>query len=69
MTPPVCATIKVKELWCYSFKKQVFDWFECYLTDRQQLTLVNNIMLDPLHEDIYGVCIMMATRTATKISL
>ena len=31
------------------------DWFESYLTDRQQLTLLNNIMSDLLHEDVYGV--------------
>ena len=31
------------------------DWFESYLTDRQQLTLVNNIMSDLLYEDVYGV--------------
>ena len=30
-------------LWCYGFQNQSFDWFESYLTERQQLTLVNNI--------------------------
>ena len=47
--------ILLKKLWCYGFQNQSFDWFESYLTDRQQLTLVNNIMSDMLHEDVYGV--------------
>ena len=47
--------ILLKKLWCYGFQNQSFDWFESYLTDRQQLTLVNNIMSDLLHEDVYGV--------------
>ena len=45
----------MKKLWCYGFQNQSFDWFESYLTDRQQLTLVNNIMSDLLHEDVYSV--------------
>ena len=36
--------ILLKKLWCYGFQNQSFDWFESYLTDRQQLNLVNNIM-------------------------
>ena len=47
--------VLLKKLWCYGFQNQSFDWFESYLTDRQQLTLVNNIMSDLLHEDVYGV--------------
>ena len=47
--------ILLKKLWCYGFQNQSFDWFESYLTDRQQLALVNNIMSDLLHEDVYGV--------------
>ena len=47
--------ILLKKMWCYGFQNQSFDWFESYLTDRQQLTLVNNIMSDLLHEDVYGV--------------
>ena len=47
--------ILLKKLWCYGFQNQSFDWFESYLTDRQQLTLVNNIMSDLLQEDVYGV--------------
>ena len=35
--------ILFKKLWCYGFQIQSFDWFESYRTDRQQLTLVNNI--------------------------
>ena len=38
--------ILLKKLWCYGFQNQSFDWFESYLTDRQQLTLVDNIMSD-----------------------
>ena len=37
------------------FKTNLLTGFESYLTDRQQLTLVNNIMSDLLHEDVYGV--------------
>ena len=46
--------ILLKKL-CYGFRNQAFDWFESYLTDKQQLTLLNNIMSDLLHEDVYGV--------------
>ena len=28
--------ILLKKLWCYGFQNQSFDWFESYLTDRQQ---------------------------------
>ena len=31
------------------------EWFESYLTGRQQLTLLNNVESDLLHEDAYGV--------------
>jgi hypothetical protein len=34
---------------------QSFDWFHSYLSDRQQLTLINNVESDLLHEDVYGV--------------
>ena len=37
------------------FETKAFDWFESYLAERQQLTLLNNIMSDLLHEDVYGV--------------
>ena len=30
--------ILLKKLWCYGFQNQSFEWFESYLTDRQQLT-------------------------------
>ena len=46
--------ILLKKLWCYGFQNQSFDWFESYLNDRQQMTLVNNIMSDLMHEDVYG---------------
>ena len=47
--------ILLKKLWCFGFRDVSFDWFESYLTDRQQLTLVNNVESDLLHEDVYGV--------------
>ena len=37
------------------FMMCLIDWLESYLTDQQQLTLVNNIMSDLLHEDVYDV--------------
>ena len=30
------------------------DWFKSYMTDRQQLTFLINIMPDMLHEDVYS---------------
>ena len=47
--------ILLKKLWCYGFQNQSFEWFESYLTGRQQLTLLNNVESDLLHEDAYGV--------------
>ena len=47
--------ILLKKLWCYGLQDQSFDWFSSYLTDRQQLTLINNTESDLLHEDVYGV--------------
>ena len=35
--------------------KKLPKWFESYLTGRQQLTLLNNVESDLLHEDAYGV--------------
>ena len=29
--------ILLKKLWCYGFQNQSFEWFESYLTGRQQL--------------------------------
>ena len=37
------------------FPKPSFDWFVSYLSDWQQLTLVNNVESDLLHEDVYGI--------------
>ena len=34
--------ILLKKLWCYGFQNQSFEWFESYLTGRQQLTLLSN---------------------------
>ena len=47
--------ILLKKLWCYGFQNQSFEWFESYLTGRQQLTLLNNVESDLLHEDAYGM--------------
>ena len=47
--------ILLKKLWCYGLQDQSFEWFQSYLTDRQQMTLVNNVESDLLHEDVYGV--------------
>ena len=47
--------ILLKKLWCYGFPNQSFEWFESYLTGRQQLALLNNVESDLLHEDAYGV--------------
>ena len=47
--------ILLKKLWCYGFQNQSFEWFQSYLSDRQQLTLLNNVESDLLHEDVYGV--------------
>ena len=47
--------ILLKKLWCYGFQNQSFEWFESYLTSRQQLTLLNNVESDLRHEDAYGV--------------
>ena len=47
--------ILLKKLWCYGIQSQSFNWFQSYLNDRQQLTLVNNIQSDLLQEDVYGV--------------
>ena len=33
--------ILLRKLWCYGFKNQSFEWFESYLTGRQQLTLLS----------------------------
>ena len=47
--------ILLKKLWCYGLQDQSFLWFESYLSDRKQMTLVNNIESDLLDEDVYGV--------------
>ncbi len=47
--------ILLKKLWCHGLQDQSFEWFTSYLTDRQQLTLLNNVESDLLHEDAYGV--------------
>ena len=47
--------ILLKKLWCYGFQDQSFEWFQSYLTGRQQLTLVNNVKSGLLNEDVYGV--------------
>ena len=45
--------ILFKKIKCYSFYNQVFDWFEYYLSDWQQVTLINNVELDLFHEEMF----------------
>ena len=47
--------ILFKILWSYGFQNQVFDRFVSYLSDWQQLMLVNNVESDLFLEDVYGV--------------
>ena len=44
----------LKKQWCYGFRNQAIVWFESYLTDQQQLTLLSNMSV-LLHEDAYSV--------------
>ena len=53
--------ILLKKLWCYGFQTQSFDWFESYLTDRQQLTLVN-------YEGVSGSEIRVNTRQSDSLN-
>ena len=41
-------------MWCYGFETKLLICLS-HMTDRQQLTLLNNIMSDLLHGDVYGV--------------
>ena len=43
-----------KKLWCFGLRGNVFNWFESYLKERMQLTLINNTESD-LFQDVYGV--------------
>ena len=45
----------LKKLWCFVLRGNAFSWFESYLKDRMQLTLMNNTESDLLQEDVYGV--------------
>ena len=47
--------ILLKKLWCFGLRGNAFNWFESYLKDRMQLTLINNTESDLLQEDVYGV--------------
>ena len=47
--------ILLKKLWCFGLRDNAFNWFESYLKDRMQLTLINNTESDLLQEDVYGV--------------
>ena len=47
--------ILLKKLWCYGIRNVSFEWFESYLSDRWQLTSINNTESDLLQEDVYGV--------------
>ena len=46
--------ILLKKLWCFGLRGNAFNWFEFYLMDRMQLTLINNTESDLLQEDVYG---------------
>ena len=48
-------SILLKKLWCLGFRNTSFEWFESYLSDRYQRTLINNAESDLLQEDVYGV--------------
>ena len=48
-------SILLKKLWCLGFRDVSFEWFESYLSDRYQKTLINNTESDLLQEDVYGV--------------
>lgn len=47
--------ILLKKLYCYGFRDGSFDWLESYLSNRHQVTLVNNTMSDVISEESYGV--------------
>ena len=47
--------ILLKKLFCYGFRDQAFDWLLSYLSERQQMVLLNNVLSDPLTEKSFGV--------------
>lgn len=47
--------ILLKKLFCYGFRNAAFSWLESYLSDRRQVTLVNNWTSDVIAEGSYGV--------------
>ena len=48
--------ILLKKLWCHGFQDSSFEWFQSYLSDREQLTLVNN-MESALLKRTFMVCL------------
>ena len=47
--------ILLKKLFCYGVRDISFDWFESYLNDRSQCTILNGIQSDFINEEAYGV--------------
>ncbi|XP_057312327.1 uncharacterized protein LOC130653842 [Hydractinia symbiolongicarpus] len=47
--------ILLKKLYCYGFQDGSFDWLKSYLSNRHQVTLVNNTMSYVIPEESYGV--------------
>ena len=47
--------ILLKKLFCYGFRDVSLDWFESYLSDRYQCTLLENTMSDFTQENPFGV--------------
>ena len=47
--------ILLKKLFCYGFRDNSFAWFESYLTDRVQCTLLGDTFSDLVNEGPYGV--------------
>ena len=47
--------ILLKKMYCYGFQDFSFFWLQSYLSDRKQITLVNNTESEICNEGIYGV--------------
>ena len=47
--------ILLKKLFCHGFRDCSFDWFESYLGDRVQCTVLDGIQSSFTHENPYGV--------------
>ena len=55
--------ILLKKLWCFGLRGNAFNWFESYLKDHMQLTLINNTESDLLQEDD---CLWCTTGFSTR---